>query len=564
MARLKPILGNNNIFGNFILGRGITYVPLAELENPFGIEIKFFSTTGEFVGMVGTTFDNANLIDTELSVQKIGGLKTFKFTITRDINIPFFNLMETRFFINGIHWYTGELQFIPGQDERDEEFEYTGKGYWDYLKKIKIEKLYINKTLEYMIKDIIENDISVKTPILYNPSLIIPNNITITKIEFKKKTAEKALKTLLEIANQNYTVEQYEMGVDLSKQFYFNIISNDLITGFFEGYQYQEPEVKFDLKNVVNQIDLYRAQENSQNVEFISQKINTTSQELYGVRNKDITFSDFIDQSDAEKIADKILSRNSNPFETVSINDLIISDNKFDIGFYSVNNKINEYTTTINEFNDISEWTKIASNTIITETSEKVLTGKKAFKFETQNGSSGEFIEYELDETIYFPEKISIWASQSKKGEAFSLLFFNEEGKSFDFIFDFIITEQEKLITDESGKLIITEISSQGIEINLVEDYDNLIFSIEGLDNIKKVRITINTNDNLTFFLDRLDIINTSYKQQKLISDSINYKQEKNTVIANCVFGERVENVIDNIKKLNEKTANTINIFQKS
>jgi hypothetical protein len=600
MALLAPVLGNNTILGNNTLLKANSFVSFVELDKPFGIDIEFYSPSGEYVGHVGTTFDKSNLIGMELNIEKIGGLKGFKFVITRDIDIPFFNLMEVRIHINGNFWYTGELEFSPSQDTRDPSYEYTGKGYYDYFKQIKVNKLYENKTLEYMLNDIMENDISPNTPIIWNPGLIVPPAITVTKLELKKKTAEKAIEEILKIANNDYQTTQYEMGVDKNKQYYFSAIDSELKSGFFEGYQYQNPDVKDDLNTVINQIDIYRAVEDSQDVEFVSRVEDTDSQELYNIRNQDITISDFVDTTTAENIATAIIERNKDPFKTVSFEELRTNDTPFDIGFYTLNSKFDEYNQIINEFSDLTEWTQNTSNTTVTVSTDKVLTGKKSFKFVTASGSKGEYIEYTLDEVIYFPQELSVYVSQIPNGTAFNISVFDEDGVQYEQEEGYILQEGgDKFILEDGTGFLKLEPAQSGVEILVQDDFTKITYDLVGdvtsdqfillesgdnlllesgdsflleqyydrfqqIKSIAKVRVYLTTDSVFTFYMDRLEATTESYNQNSLVLEKISYRQTKNSILANCEFGESADNILQGIKRLDDKQINTINIFQKS
>jgi hypothetical protein len=563
MGLLKPIMGIGQFYGNVILRGNSTFIDPLDINAPTGIEIQFYSPSGEFVGMVGTTFDDSNLINWEVEEKKIGGLEKFQFSITRLVDIPFYNQMETRMFINGKYWFSGELQLKPNEDRRNPNYIYEGRGWVSYLKEIKINKLYENKTLEFILKDILENDIAPETPILYNPSLIVPPNYTVTKLEFKKKTAKKAIDTVLEIANIDYTTNQYRYGVNKEKQFFFEEIDDEEIEGYFEGYQYQDPDVKEDLKAVINQIDIYRAQEDSQDVEFVSRVEDTESQGLYGIRNRDITISDFVDTTTAERIANAIIERFKEPITEIKINDLETKEDPYDIGFYLINNKRDDYSTAINEFENVSDWnTTNAPNTSITETQDKVLSGKKAFQIITGSGSNGEFIEYTLDDAFNFPSTMRLYVAQEEEGEYFTLQLEDEDGEVLDIGEAYILAEDGTFILNEEGGFIEQQLS--GIDIDLIEDYQDLYFDVSILENIKKIRIIFVTDEAKTIYLDRLDIFSSTYKQNKLTIEKIKYSQEGNTVLAQVIYGEEIDNVINDIKKIGDKQINIINIFQKS
>jgi len=565
MGLLGPLLNHGHTYADIILHDAITFPDEADITVGAGIELQFFSPTGEFVGLVGTSFDKANLTGLQIVQKKNKDVEKASFSITRLTDIPFYNQMECRAFINGNWWFSWELLLKPNEDRSDPEYVYEGKGWSYYMDVIKVTKLYENKTLEFILQDLISDDVANNTPVLYNPALINPPSYTVTKLELKKKTVRKALQEVLKIANVDYQNEQYRWGVNKEKQFFFEEIGRDVERGFFEGYDYQEPDVKENLKSVVNQIDIYRAVEDSQDVTFVSRVEDAESQGLYGIRNKDITLSDFVDTTTAERIATAIIERFKDPLIEISAEDLRTEDNPYNIGFFNINNKRFTYTDIINEFENLSDWTVTAPNTTITETQEKVLSGKKSFKIVTTANSSGDQMEYELPEQINFPTSVSMYFSQSAVGEAFTIELEDEDGNTISTNDSSIILLEDggQLLLEDGGG-IAQEALTSGIESKLLVDFQKITLSATGLDNIKKVRILFVASSVFTLYLDRLEAFSNTYKQNTLTIDKIEYRQEGNSIRSNIIFGEEIDNVINDIKKLDDKAINTINIFQKS
>lgn len=564
MGLLPPIMGIGQYFGSAILRGNTTFIDELDISLPYGIEIQFYSPSGEYVGMVGTTFDNANLVNWKLTEEKIGGVINFEFSISRKVDIGFYNLMECRIFKDGKFWFSGEMQVKRNEDSNNPNYKYEGRGWISYLKEIKIDELYQNMTLQEIVEDLVSTYLAPNTPIEYNPSLINCPDYTVTKLEYKKKTIDKALQDILEIANINYTTIQFRYGIDENKQFYFSYIDLDPIMGLFEGYQFQNPDVKENLKSVINQIDIYRAKENSQDVEFVSRIEDTESQGNYGLRNKDITISDFVDTATAERIATAIIERFKEPLLEISIKDLGTDLYPFSLNdYYTINNKRDDYKTTINEFEDVTKWDLTnATNTTIIDTDEKVLSGKRAFKITTNINSLGEYIEYTLEEAFNFPSTLRIYVSQSEPGELFGVEMEDEGENTISLDTIYILGENGEYIAGENGYLIEAEVS--GVDLRLVEDYQEQRYDISALDNIKKFRIYFLTSDTTTLYFDRFDIFSMTYKQHKIAIEKIEYKQQGNAILADVIFGEEFDNIINDIKKIDDNQINLFNIFQKS
>jgi hypothetical protein len=82
--------------------------------------------------------------------------------------------------------------------------------------------------------------------------------------------------------------------LDKNKMFYFNVVSEDIQDGFFEGFQFQNPEVENTDDDLVNRIKIYRTIEGSDEVEDVSTIEDTDSIGIYGLREEKLIISSFI------------------------------------------------------------------------------------------------------------------------------------------------------------------------------------------------------------------------------------------------------------------------------
>jgi hypothetical protein len=562
MSFISPILGAGQIHGNVVLRGNNEVVDFADAETQVGFELQFFSNSGELTGVIGSQYEKSSLINLEIKIKKIGELESFKFTIGRKLDIPFFDGMEVRFFYNNIHWFTGFLVVKPGQDRRDVIFEYEGKGGKDFFKRITVEKLYENKTLKFILDDLIQNELNGKTPVIFNDSLIVPPSITVTKLEFKNKTIDKCLKTILEIANVDYLTTQYRYGTNLNKEFFFEAISNDLQFGFFEGYQYQEPDVEENIDELINVIRVFRAQENSNTVKFVDEYEDADSKDTWGERIEKLIIADFVDTTTVEKIADSILQQKKDPETKIEITSLKIEDEPYPIGFYSVNNRRADYEISVSDFEDLDAWTKSIVNTTITEYTQKTISKNKSFKCDTTSGSVGEYIEIELDESIYFPNFLILYINQSVVGDKIQITIFDEDN-NFETLGNNIniISQDGAFIVSQDGARIKAQ--QKNILVNIVDEFFRFETPILELNHIKKIRITFLTNEIMTIIFDRLDIKANIWKQNILASDEFLYIVEKANVKVNAIFGQKTANIIEDLKKIDNRQKNINDIFEK-
>lgn len=536
MGILKPVFGVGQFIGNHILYGNNTYVSDAEITTGFSLEIGFYSLTGEYVGGVSTTPDSVGWIDFSVLIKKIGGLHSFSFSISRNLDIPFFDQMETRFTFQGVHWFTGELNYKPELATSNTKYEFEGIGYISYLKKIKkITVTYTSKTFLYIISDLIETYIYGNTPILYNLELIDVPDITISNLEIKNKSLDKIFDILLGIANSQYKTIQYEYGVDKDRQIYFRPINNEVYRGFFEGFQIQDPEIKSNTKDIVNKVNIYRPQTGTDTLEFVSTVDDTNSQEKYGIASRDIEIADFLDQTTAELIASGIIDRLKDPKYTINIKVLDVESNPYPIAFYNINSRISDYNMIVDNFENTSDWTLNISNTTITINTIKVFSGRRCFKVVTTTGSYGEYIEYILDEPYYYPNLLRIFLAQNDIGTTLKLVAY-----------------------DNNNNYIEAEIG-----IGIKEDFWRYILDISNLDNLKKIRIYFITNDSRTLYLDHLDVTTYAWSQKTLVLNQSEYILDRNKLLCKSQFGEDLFDYISEIKKIKDQNDNIFDILKR-
>ena len=107
MGVLYPILGAGQIYGNVALRGNNLFLDFDDADHPGGIEIQFYSITGELIGVIGSKYEKSNLKRIEIKINKVGELIGYKFTVGRRLDIPFFNDVETLLPLS-----TGLLRFL--------------------------------------------------------------------------------------------------------------------------------------------------------------------------------------------------------------------------------------------------------------------------------------------------------------------------------------------------------------------------------------------------------------------------------------------------------------------
>lgn len=563
MGTILPILGAGIYYGNVALRGNTTFTDFDDADHPGGIEIQFYSITGELIGVIGSNYEQSNLKSVEIKINKIGELIGFNFTVGRRLDIPFYNDMETRFYINGIHWFTGLMVYEPDQGRRNVQYQYQGKGFWDYTKRTVINELYNDKTLDFAIKDIITTHLVPNSRIVYNPDLINPPSLTMTdKLEINDKTIEKAFEKLIKYANFDYKNHEYRMGVNLNNEIFFEEIDRTIAYGFFEGYQFQNPDIEVDTDDLVNKIRIYRCFENNQIVEFVLEISDADSINEWGERKQKLLIPDYADNTNLTRLAQAKLELRKDPRVKMEINELTVDDEPYDFASYNISSRHAEYSINVSDFEALASWSIQAVVSTITRSQEQVFSKNAAFKVVQASGSSGDYLEFTIDEAVYFPSTLILYVNQNVAGEFFFITIYDDWGNQEDIGENiFLMTEADDNLTTEDNDLLIADQLS--FRVDILGDFVRLELPINVLDNIKRIRITLTADESVTLFFDRLDLVANIWKKEELIPDEFLYLFAKGNSKVKATFGEKTLNIIDDIKKIDKKTLEILSIFEK-
>lgn len=416
------------------------------------IEARVVSITGEEVYRLNGNTRNGDIINAIFNWEKIGGLREFQLDINRENEVTLFPGMRWEFyfkdeiFLDFKKIFTGYTEIIPTAESENPLISLTGKGYYWKLKEKQLTQTFtstaigtIINALDYSGLDLDATEFDIQAPSV---------NIT---VEFKNKTYIQVLDTLLAVANENYKTNQYIWGVDENRGLYFKPLPStgtDVNKKLFEGYQFQDPEVKVSDK-IVNSLDVFRAtQADPKATEFVATYNDTVSQGEYGIRKEKVTVSDYIDTTSIARLANAILEERSDPDKIISISNFYVKDAEIVEGnlvfedssgvnnwawrtsltdfpnavfrdaslsqtgfdrileadFYGISTKPQNKTLLINECDSLDGWTQNTPNSTIIINDDTVLTGRKVFKWARAAGQpAGDYIEYTLLDLIQNP-----------------------------------------------------------------------------------------------------------------------------------------------------------------
>jgi len=223
------------VFTPFPSGVGVT----VELyDNTLARKSTFQTGSGDFIGC-------------EFTIDESGPRDFILFFASSQI-ITKKDIIKIRLFGSEDYFFTGVIRTVPVEGSTKAEYNYGGFGLNDYLLRINAGPLaYVSKTLSYILEDIIDNVIVVKTPIVKNASKIIVPDITIATLDINYSQIPEVVDALRKIANSEGS---YICGVDQEGEFFFKPKSENikavLVVGKIgnRGIDDYQPEDQTELK----------------------------------------------------------------------------------------------------------------------------------------------------------------------------------------------------------------------------------------------------------------------------------------------------------------------------
>jgi hypothetical protein len=374
----------------------------AEEYNPVaGTAIKLVSLSGEVIMYIRNTDLSGESLKCRVEELKIGGVDKIIFTVDRQTTIPTFPGMEVQVWKDGALFAIGYSDTIPKSASTNPELSIICLGYQHKLKEQVINKTYASITLKNIIADL--ETLLAEVDIIYDSLLIDLPNVTVTELVFNDVTLYEALQSILKIANSNYASAQYRWFIDNGRKLNYALIASTPIRSLFEGFNYQFPEVEVDDQKVLNKVLAYKADSiDNKKLTYVASYEDTDSQGKYGIRDKIVVFPDEIDNASLQKIGEGLISKNKDPKTKVLIDNLEGTDYPF--AFYKLSSRLSNYWQVMSECDSFDNWDLSGvSSTTVTLSEETVLTGRRAIKCVTGEGSFGESIQLDNPSPVYAP-----------------------------------------------------------------------------------------------------------------------------------------------------------------
>jgi hypothetical protein len=190
----------------------------------------------------------------------VKGCQDFSLQFAESVDIAKNDRIKINLFNSSQYFYTGVVRTIPIPGSTKKGFEYSGFGFNDYFQRLNTGYLsYASKSIAYILMDVINNVLLLKSPILYSNDRINPPNITITSMVANYGQISDVFDALIKIANSTGT--EYNCGVDKDGYFFFLPRSDEtkviLTVGRSGKYGIQsyEPEDKNEARTKIILLD---------------------------------------------------------------------------------------------------------------------------------------------------------------------------------------------------------------------------------------------------------------------------------------------------------------------
>ena len=297
-----------------------TYVPPELVVR--GFKLKFYDTSNNKIGELGSDVKTGKVVDVKFELRQLGcGAFSFILDDEPSFTIDFRTRVDIHPFFDPSPWFTGFIQTIP-QAGQKRPFEYTGFGFFDQLDWVTVTGSYENQDVAVIVKDIIQNTVAPNTQIIYNASKVQSPSYTVVKIDFDHTLAKDAIQTLADMA------QNYEFGVDDSREFYFRPITTNVQYSYWVGKHFQNVEIEEDPFTVRNKLYIKLGQIQAGGSNIVGSVEDAGSISAYGLREEIITAPESLNTADATRWANMILSELKDPAIKATISNIIFDETK--------------------------------------------------------------------------------------------------------------------------------------------------------------------------------------------------------------------------------------------
>lgn len=528
----------------------------AGLMTQDGVTIKIYSPGGvDLVGILSDTDYTGQILDAKVKELEVGGVDSFSFSVQKDLTIPISRNAECHFYVNGSLWFIGYITEIPDKQQDKLSLEIKGLGLVHRLKETIITEDYASQDIGLIIADL-GNYLSA-IGINYNAFKIETPTIN-ARFLIKEKKLFDAFMGVLKVANNDYNTERYRFYIDNVRDFNFRLIDETVEDILFEGYDFQAPKVKFDRTGLVNRIYMYRADSASADTAYEGVREDTESQAKYGIKMDKMVWPDTIDTATAQSITDSIIEEFKEPKKQIEIENLeVFAPMKYKR--HTLNMKRDDYYEESAPTDVVTGWdTANLTVTTFSVSTDRSLTGRRSLKFITAAGGINDYVEYTLDNIVYFPIELRFFHYFVGTAIPFKLVLIDINDAEIEIdseqITDEWVRKYQRIdLETEEGFLKVTHDGGFGF-MKVTHDGGSGFMKIRnlirlGIQTIKKIRILINSNTVTTFYVDLIEVSADAYGYNELLLKGAEYSLSSRGIFANAAFGEHVDSIMREIDK---------------
>jgi hypothetical protein len=209
-------------YGKNLYGGGVVLAPYLTPTVPVAIEI--FDSLGTRKSFYQT--GSSDLLSTEFSLAETG-CKDFRLQFASIKNIDKNDKVKIKVFTSDLYFFSGVVREVPIEGSSENKYEYSGFGMNDYFQRLLTgNKNYLNKTVNYIVYDLLTTVILPNTLITVNASKIDALLTVVTDCTMYFVTIADALKDLQRIASSDGN--DYLVGVDEANEFFFRARSQEV------------------------------------------------------------------------------------------------------------------------------------------------------------------------------------------------------------------------------------------------------------------------------------------------------------------------------------------------
>lgn len=287
------------IYGGYTETFALSSIPVSieVYDNTLGRKATYQTGVGKFLGCQFTLDES--------------GPKDFILGFSGFVDIEKTDIIKIKLFGSIDNFFTGVVRETPVDGSTKEGYNYRGYGLNDYLVRLNGGSLsYVNKTIAYILNDLLDNKIITESPITKNASKISPPDITFTSFDSNYSQIPEIISSLLNVANSEGS---YVSGVDENGDFFFCERSEEIKAtlrvskqGKY-GIDRYEPEDTFEAKTKYYVLD--------KDGNYITTAISAEGNDIF---EQKITAPD-IDNASIAKWADGILAQNEQETRRASV-----------------------------------------------------------------------------------------------------------------------------------------------------------------------------------------------------------------------------------------------------